>query len=45
MLRAADLATVAHEFKGVFGLFVKDHCGGGWQISTDAAGLYKIFYD
>jgi hypothetical protein len=30
---------------GVFGLFVHDLARGGWQIATDNAGLYKIFWD
>ena len=30
---------------GVFGLFVFDKRRGGWQVSVDNSGLYKIFHD
>jgi hypothetical protein len=41
----ARLETVIGGLSGVFGLFVHDRARGGWQIATDNAGLYKIFWD
>jgi hypothetical protein len=45
VLRAEDLAAVAHRLAGVFGLFVHDKVRGGWQVAVDNAGLYKVYHD
>jgi hypothetical protein len=44
-LTTVDLTRVTCHLGGVFGLFVRDKSRGGWQIATDNAGLYKVFYD
>ena len=45
MLETSALAQLAGQLRGVFGLFVQDCIRGGWQITVDNSGLYKVFYD
>src|SRR3954453_7073899 len=44
-LRREGLETTAHRLSGVFGLFVHDKERGGWEITADNAGCYKIYRD
>jgi hypothetical protein len=44
-LRTEGLETAAHRLSGVFGLFVHDKERGGWEITADNAGCYKIYRD
>jgi asparagine synthetase B (glutamine-hydrolysing) len=45
LLEAMTLGEAAQRISGVFGLFVHDRRRGGWQITIDHAGLYKVFHD
>ena len=45
LLLTEPLTEATPRLAGVFGLFVHDKLRGGWQITVDNAGLYKIFYD
>ena len=45
LLRDRPLPELVQQLYGVFGLFVHDRQSGGWQLTVDNAGLYKIFYD
>ena len=44
-LTTTPLTQVVAEVAGVFGLFVHDQIRGDWQVSSDNAGLYRIFHD
>lgn len=37
-------AELLPDLNGVYGLFIYDHAARKWLVSTDNAGLYRIFY-
>ena len=40
-----NLAEVASDLAGVFGLFVFDKAARSWQVAVDNGGQYKVYYD
>jgi len=40
-----DIADIAGELRGIYGLFLFDRSAAMWSILCDNAGLYKIFYN
>ena len=44
-LRERELAEIAPEILGVYGLFVYEHRSRRWQVCSDNSGLYRIFHD